>query len=114
MNWKNFAVFAAVAVAMLALSWFRNRGAGEARQKIAAGAKLIDVRTREEYADEHLPNAINIPVDEISRRLSEVGPKDKAVVVYCRSGARSAAAASALKSAGYVEVYNLGGISNGK
>jgi phage shock protein E len=114
MDWKGVAVMAAVAVVVVVMNWIRNSGAGDARQKIAGGATLIDVRTREEFASGHLPNAINIPVDEITRRLKEVGPTDKPVVVYCRSGARSAVAASQLKAAGFVDVSNLGAMSNGQ
>lgn len=70
---------------------------------------LIDVRTREEFASGHIAGAINIPVEEIGGRLNEV-PDDKPVVLYCRSGNRSAQAANILVGAGYTGVYDLGGI----
>ena len=80
--------------------------------KIKAGAKIIDVRTKEEFEEEHYPNALNIPVDQIRQRLSEFGEKNAAIVVYCASGARSAFAARILKSSGYTDVINAGGLDD--
>ncbi|MGF1503991.1 MAG: rhodanese-like domain-containing protein [Anaerolineae bacterium] len=70
---------------------------------------LVDVRTPEEFASGHIPGAINIPVEEIANRLDEI-PADTNVVVYCRSGNRSATAASELAESGYASIYDLGGI----
>ncbi|MDA0242459.1 MAG: rhodanese-like domain-containing protein [Chloroflexi bacterium] len=78
-------------------------------QQPAAEHVLIDVRTPEEFASGHIAGAINIPVDEVSQRLAEF-PTDQPVVLYCRSGNRSAQAASILTSAGYNNLYDLGGI----
>lgn len=79
----------------------------EARALVAAGALLLDVRTREEFASEHLPGAVDIPVSELSSRLAEV-PADREVVVYCHSGGRSARALSILQAAGRTRVHDLG------
>lgn len=70
---------------------------------------LIDVRTPEEYASGHISGAISIAVEELSTRLAEV-PGDQPIIVYCRSGNRSAAAARILTEAGFSPVYDLGGI----
>lgn len=70
---------------------------------------LIDVRTPAEYAGGHIPNAINIPVDSLQSQLSEI-PQGQPVVVYCRSGNRSATASQILAEAGYSEIYDMGGI----
>jgi phage shock protein E len=70
---------------------------------------LIDVRTPEEFSSGHIPNAINIHVDTLHGRLDEI-PKDMPIVVYCRSGNRSATAARILINGGFEEVYDLGGI----
>ncbi len=80
-------------------------------QFISPGAAhlLIDVRTPEEFASGHIQGAINIPVDALAGRLSEV-PASQPVVVYCRSGNRSATASQILAQAGYSRVYDLGGI----
>jgi phage shock protein E len=80
----------------------------EARKLVAAGARLIDVRSPGEYAGGHLPGAVNIPVQELDRRLAEVGPRDGELVLYCRSGHRSGRAAAILRQNGFTKVHNLG------
>lgn len=77
----------------------------------SASHLLIDVRTPDEFASGHIEGAVNIPVEEISGRLDEI-PGDAPIVVYCRSGNRSAAAARILTDAGYAPVYDLGGIQD--
>ena len=72
---------------------------------------LIDVRTSEEFASGHIDGSVNIPVEEMQGRLEEI-PGDAPIVVYCRSGNRSAAAARILTEAGYAPVYDLGGIQD--
>lgn len=76
-------------------------------------ARLIDVRTEEEYDEGHLDGSMNIPVDNIEsiQALSSVNI-DTPIIVYCRSGQRSARAKEELKSLGYLMVYDLGAISN--
>ncbi len=80
----------------------------DARKLVAAGARLVDVRSPEEYAGGHLPGAVNVPVQELDRRLAEVGPPDHELVVYCRSGHRSTRAAEILRQHGFTKVHNLG------
>jgi phage shock protein E len=70
---------------------------------------LLDVRTPEEYADGHIAGSINIPLAELPNQLSQV-PQNVMVVVYCRSGNRSAQAVALLKDAGYTQVLDMGGI----
>ena len=72
---------------------------------------LIDVRTPEEFASGHIQNAVNISVETLQARLDEV-PRGAPVVVYCRSGNRSASAAQILVEGGYQLVYDLGGIQD--
>lgn len=69
---------------------------------------LVDVRTPEEFATGYIDGAVNIPLDSISSRLDEF-PTDIPVIVYCRSGNRSAEASQILANAGY-DVYDMGGI----
>lgn len=80
--------------------------------KIKEGAMIVDVRSTEEFEEEHFPAAVNIPVDEVQMRLSEFGEKDRSLVLYCASGSRSAYAARILKSAGFTNVINAGGLSD--
>ena len=79
--------------------------------KIKAGARIIDVRTVDEYMDGAYPGAVNIPVGELAGRLSEI-PKHASVIVYCASGGRSAMAARMMKQAGYGDVINAGGLDD--
>lgn len=84
-----------------------------ARRLVAGGAKLVDVRDAESYALQHIEGAINVPVDEIAARAAaEIGPPGTSVVVYCRTGARSARAAATLVGLGYGGVYDLGSYLN--
>ena len=80
------------------------------RTLVAQGALLLDVRTTDEFRSGHVDHAKNIPVQELASRLREVGPTSRPVVVYCRSGGRSAAAAQVLREAGY-QVKDLGPMS---
>lgn len=80
----------------------------EGRALVAAGATLVDVRTPAEFAAGHVRGAVNIPVDDLERRLSELGPTSQPVVLYCRSGRRSARAKRLLQSHGYEQVLDVG------
>jgi phage shock protein E len=82
------------------------------KDMIAAGAKIIDVRTPGEFAEEAFPGAVNIPLNTVADKLDELGAKDKPIVLYCASGARSAAAARILKKAGFTDVVNAGGLDD--
>ena len=71
---------------------------------------LIDVRTPDEYKAGYIPTAVNIPVDLIGQNPPE-GSKDQLLIVYCRSGNRSARAADILRGLGYSNIVDFGGIS---
>jgi len=74
---------------------------------------LVDVRTESEYKGGHIKNAKLIPNTEIAdKAATELPDKNALIIVYCRSGARSAGAANALVKMGYTNVYDLGGIMN--
>ncbi|MGZ6125953.1 MAG: rhodanese-like domain-containing protein [Myxococcales bacterium] len=83
-----------------------------ARRLVADGARLVDVRDAESYAQGHIAGAINIPVSDVAARAAEIGPGSASVVVYCRTGARSAKAAGILAAMGYQHVYDLGSYLN--
>jgi rhodanese-related sulfurtransferase len=80
----------------------------DAHRLATQGARVLDVRWRSEYAERHVPGATNIPVDELQRRLDELGPHDRPIIVYCHTGVRAWIAASILRKAGFSTVYNLG------
>lgn len=72
---------------------------------------LLDVREQSEYDAGHIPGVKLIPVGEVPARLNEI-PKDKAVIVTCRSGNRSSQVAKYLRDQGYTNIHNmLGGIN---
>lgn len=76
-------------------------------------AVLIDVRTEEEFKTIRIPGSILIPNTEIKEKIANVVPdKDTPVILYCRSGNRSAQAAKVLTGMGYTKVFDLGGIIN--
>jgi phage shock protein E len=72
---------------------------------------LLDVRTPEEFEEEHIASAVNINVEDLEAHLDEV-PRDIPVVLYCRSGNRSGQAAEILANAGYDNIYDLGSIKD--
>ena len=71
--------------------------------------QFIDVRTDSEYDSGHIPNSIHIPLHQIQDRMSEIDSlKNKNIIAYCRSGARSSKATKILVEAGF-DVLNLSG-----
>lgn len=76
-----------------------------------AAIRLIDVRTPAEFAGGHVEGALNVPLDELAARIEAAAPdKNAPVIVYCRSGSRSADAAGRLLDMGYAVVIDAGGI----
>jgi rhodanese-related sulfurtransferase len=91
-------------------SVYGNVDVAEARDFISDKADLVilDVRTVSEYESGHLEGAINIPVEALSGRLSELNPNDE-LLVYCRTGNRSTTAVGILKENGYDRIYHMDG-----
>jgi rhodanese-related sulfurtransferase len=77
-------------------------------EKINETDLLVDVRTKQEFANGKIEGAINIPVDEIRDRLHEL-PKDRNIFIYCEAGLRGYLAQRVLKQNGYNQVQNLSG-----
>ena len=82
----------------------------EAHALVAHGAVLLDVRTAEEYAEKHVDGAVNIPVNELEKRLGEL-PRDRQIVVYCHTGARAGVATIILRKHGR-NAHNAGAMSH--
>ena len=75
------------------------------------GVIVVDVRTPKEYADGHVPGALNIPNEDIeSTQPSQLGSTDDKLIVYCRTGVRSKQASDKLVALGFTEVNDMGGI----
>ena len=103
-----------LAAALIASAAFSAQAAQQkpisAAQTAQQAAVWIDVRSEQEFQEGHLNNAVNIPVDQIVRRIHEAAPdKDTPVNLYCRSGRRAEVALQELKKAGYTKVVNHGG-----
>ena len=78
-----------------------------------SGYIILDVRTPEEFADKHIPGAINIPNETIeSTEIPELPDKDQLILVYCRSGNRSKQASEKLVALGYTNIVEFGGIND--
>ena len=69
---------------------------------------VLDVRTPKEFAEGHVPGAVNVPYDQIASQLALI-PKDRDVVLYCRSGRRTTLAAEVLEANGYTKLGHLQG-----
>ena len=76
--------------------------------------EIIDVRSKEEYNENHIEESINVPENEIGKNFENIiKNKDKQIVLYCTSGFRSMKAYNKLKDLGYTNVYTLyGGLQN--
>ncbi|HZW49701.1 MAG TPA: rhodanese-like domain-containing protein [Bacillota bacterium] len=74
---------------------------------------IVDVRTKEEYQEKHIENAILIPNETITDQKPALLPNlDAEILIYCRSGNRSAQAAEKLIKLGYTKIYDIGGIND--
>lgn len=112
-------IYVAVALAVVASILFAPsllpRGGGygdvtvqEARSLIEDKPDLVilDVRTASEFEDGHIEGAVNIPVQELSARLDELSNEDE-LLVYCRTGNRSAQAVDILQDVGFTKIYHM-------
>ncbi|HSV30748.1 MAG TPA: rhodanese-like domain-containing protein [Atribacteraceae bacterium] len=85
----------------------------EAKKMLASeeNVVLLDVRTRQEHDDQHIPGSTLIPLDQLGNLITdEIPDRDTAIILYCRSGRRSKEAAAILARLGYTRIYDLGGI----
>ncbi len=80
-----------------------------ARELLAAGGELIDVRSPEEFARGHLAGARNVPLERVAETLS--GQRDRTLILYCMSGLRSQRAVQLLSRTGHERVHNLGAMT---
>ena len=86
-----------------------------AMMKQESGYVILDVRTPAEFAEKHIPNAINVPNETIGTdEISALPDKDQLIMVYCRSGRRSKEAAEKLVKLGYTNIVEFGGIIDWK
>ena len=109
MRWTTLLVIAAIIVIVFLLKRTGEIPTAEAAEQLKKGAVVIDVRSPGEYNAEHLPGAMNLPLDVIEGAVPQRLP-DKAgvLLLHCQSGMRSAMAMRKLRAMGYTNVFNLG------
>ena len=74
---------------------------------------ILDVRTEQEFEEQHIPNAINVPNETIgTKEISELPDKEQLLMVYCRSGNRSKQASEKLVEIGYSNIVEFGGMKD--
>jgi len=89
----------------------KNASIDEIKKEDSNEPLIIDVRTEEEFSYGAYPGAINIPLDELEYRIDELGRKDRKIILYCASGARSAYALQILRAYGFTNAENGGGLT---
>jgi len=83
----------------------------DAKEMMTEDSLILDVRTKEEFEMGYIVGAVLLPVDQITEGNFQIlEDKNQTILIYCRSGNRSAVAAKALIEAGYTKVYDFGGI----
>ena len=115
MNWTIIIIAFAVLAGFYLLKRMSFVSEEIARQHLANGALVIDVRSPEEFQSGNVPNAINIPLGELKEKLpARVKDKNQVLLLHCLSGGRSGIAQQQLKAMGYSNVFNLGSFSRAR
>ena len=109
MEWVFIAIIAIFAFGYLVFRRPDQIPVKDAHKYLRNGAIVVDVRTPAEFNALHLPNAINIPVDQVETALpTRFADKNQPLLLHCNSGRRSVVAKGKLNSNGYANAYNLG------
>jgi len=96
-------------ILMIALRRLSQIPVAQARALLESGALVLDVRSPEEFAARHVEGAINLPLEQIRRRIANIEPdRSRHLLIYCHTGSRSSIARRILRGLGYTEVHNLG------
>jgi phage shock protein E len=115
MDWKLILIVTAAVGTLVALKRLSLVSASVARKFLAQGALLVDVRTAGEFHGDHLPNALNIPLDKLRESLPRRVPdKNQVLLLHCLSGTRSGIAKRQLRDLGYPNAFNLGSYGRAK
>jgi len=115
MKWIPLLIIAVLIVVIFVLKKNGRISPNEAVTRLRGGALVIDVRSRGEYATDHLPCAINIPLDELGSSLpQQVKDTNRVLLLHCQSGLRSGMAVTQLHAMGYRNVFNLGSLDRAR
>lgn len=110
MDWQTACIVAAAVAAFFLWKKLGVVGESAARDLLKQGAKVIDVRTPEEFRAGHLPGAVNVPLGDIAEQIPKIAPdKDQPLLLHCLGGGRSGLGVRRLKGLGYRQAHNLGG-----
>ncbi len=112
MDWNLVLIVAGVVIALILLKRLSLVDPKSARDWLAKGAKVIDVRSPSEFQERHLPGAINVPLGGLREEITRVAPdKAQPLLLHCLSGGRSGLGKRLLRAMGYRHVFNLGSYS---
>jgi phage shock protein E len=115
MNWNIVLVSGLIVAVFIGLKRLGLVSAKAARRLLKQGALIVDVRSAVEFRTGHLPDAVNIPLDELPDSLARaISDKNQVLLLYCLSGARSGSARRMLKGMGYQNVFNLGSLTRAR
>lgn len=115
MNGTSILIVAAIVAVVFILKKAGQISPKVAREHLQNGAWVIDVRTANEFNSGHLPQAINIPLDQIETAVpGRVKDRNRVLLLHCLSGTRSGMAKRQLKNLGYPNVFNLGSYNRAK
>jgi len=115
MKLTTLLVIAAIIVMVFLLKRTSEISTAEALEQLKKGAVLVDVRSPGEYNAEHLPGAINLPLDVVETAVPQRVPdKSRVLLLHCQSGVRSAMALRKLRAMGYTNAFNLGSLARAR
>ncbi len=97
-----------IVVGVIAILLSRNAPLAKVKAALESGARVVDVRSAEEFRAGHFPGALNIPVDQIAARLDEMGDPERPIILYCHSGMRSGSALHIVRKGGFKKAVNGG------
>ena len=89
---------------------FKHKDINEYLKEKEDSTILLDVRTKDEYEEGHIPGSITVELDYINTVKDVIKDKESKIYLYCRSGHRSGIALNAMKELGYTDLTNIGGI----
>lgn len=91
---------------------FRKKEEVNFKNLLQQDSVIVDVRSKKEFENDHIKDAVNIPLDLLPLNIAKLGNKNKIIITYCASGVRSGVANNFLKKNGYLNVYNGGSLQS--
>jgi phage shock protein E len=115
MDWHTWIIIGSAIATFLLLKRLLLVRPDTARDWLQKGARVIDVRSEGEYQEQHLPGAVNIPLDRLREEIPRLAPdKEQPLLLHCLSGTRSGMAKASLRKMGYRNAFNLGSYGRAK